>query len=1059
MLGNQSYRSWQEVELISTERPAELLQYLVQKKQFRLSVQWADYHRGSAELRRLVDQSYLMDVLDKTTPDYNVASEALRSLNTKDLAIVTQDLLQRLSSIPTRRFLIEFFLNNYFSEETNTKCNRNNEHGENSKDIMGTIRQGSSAEKCNLKELFSLGVQLDVATLQQEVMGLILLEDVAPPASDRFQLSHLTSAPHLIIEQWLMNIRLEVIEKTVKVLGQHLDKVDLKMPLTLHPLDLKISSSDTPFQTREPQGLSWDVFNWLLEVYAAKALDTSGVQLALKPHPVSEKSPRKFVMPPQPPERHEWVPDGEVRKCPVCEVALFSMFCRRHHCRRCGRVVCGSCSQHRNIVQGYGDLLVRVCFDCYQQTKDLNLQDYIQVRPLGDGTYDTLSQNSDTQSTRGGASWTSDSEGGWYLSTDAHHNDLIRQEFCYDYAPSLSLCLAILAQHQDHKRAAVCIVKFCHHLFSLIISSLKLPSPEPNQSFVLSMIQTLLTSAKVRFGNVGEHQGIGFCEYYTHWVDLLSLLLKANCGHIIPLEVLENMLLIGDLHQKNLMREDVQTSLEKQMQQEFFHMRRLRDTLVKKQMWELALNVSTKAGLETNGVWGAWAMASLKAGDFPGARERFSRVLERPLDKNRACKSSLLPEVIKYLESSPFRIDQKVMDRAERTRSSIILSDQARLPPSQSLVVLHTLQNLENIAQGNLMGKDIHRQSFYDQRSKNVNVSVFQIESRYYLTLYGNHSMTIQYFMRNKQVQECVEYLLVEDVSVEIFTEEVLVPCLRCGQLDCLMKCLYASDPHMDNWAKLMVGSCHWLERRGWWNCLLTVQEAVGDRVRAAMTLLRMYKDGVKSYSILSNRSEYIESARQHLQTYLDSQALHRSITKRNNLILSMSPWHLNQSIIMLTLQIDVMKFISSNEVGGHHVEASLQSLYEMEVLQNGCLPTLLQYDHERLAVAIVVVCGAKVLADGLNLAYRIVERNNVSVKKLLSICCQLLVKSDRIDTVGNLVKGIKDWEILTLEVVDVALHPAIQTVASNNQNAYLDVLVKLLSSDKAKVSIYFSLY
>ncbi|XP_071549436.1 uncharacterized protein Sptz [Panulirus ornatus] len=1054
MLGNQSYKSWQKVEHISTERPAELLQYLVQKKQFRLSVQWADYHRGSAELRRLVDQSYLMDVLDKTTPDYDTAIEALRTLDTRDLAMITQELLQKLSSIPTRRFLIEVFLNNLFSEEMNTECNQNDEHKMNSKED-GTIGQGSSAEGH-----FSYGVQLNVATLQQEVMGLILVEDVAPPASDRFQLSHLASAPHLIVEQWLMNIRLEAIEKTVKVLGQHLDKVDLKMPLSVRTLDLRITSSDTPVQTREPHGLSWDVFNWLLEVYAAKALDTSGVQLALKPQPISEKSPRKFVMPPQPPERHEWVPDGEVRKCPVCEVAIFSMFCRRHHCRRCGRVVCSSCSQHKNIVQGYGNLLVRVCFDCNQQIKELNLQDYIQVRPLGDGTYDTVSQNSDTHSTRGGTSWTSDTEGGWYLSTDTHHNDMIRQEFCYDYAPSLSLCLAILAQHQDHRRAAVCIVNFCHHLFSLIISSLKLPSPEANHSFVLSMIQTLLTSAKVRFGNVGEHQGIGFCEYYTHWVDLLSLLLKANCGHIIPFEVLQNMLVIGNLHQKSLMGEkDVQTYLEKQMQQEFFYMRRLRDTLVKKQMWELALDVSTKAGLETNGVWGAWAMASLKAGDFPGARERFSRVLERPLDKNRACKSSLLPEVIKYLESNPFQINQQVMDQAERARSSIVLSDQARLPPSQSLVVLHTLQNLENIAQGN-MTCNIHRQLSFDQRSKTVNAprieSVFQIESRYYLTLYGNHSMTIQYFMRNKQLQECIEYLHAEDVNLEIFIEEILIPCLRCGQLDCLMKYLYASESRMDKWAKLMFGSCRWLERHGWWNCLLTVQEAVGDRMRASMTLLRMYKEDVKSYEELSNRSELITLALTHLQTYLDSQALHRSTTRRNNLILGMRPWHVNQSIDTLALQAEATKFISSNDLR-ENISSFLQSLYEMQLLQNGCIPTLLENDDERLAVAVLVVCVANVLADGLNLAYRIVERNNLHVEKLLSVCCQLLVNRDRLECISPLVKGIQEWEVLTVEAVDIALRPAIQTVAANNQNTFLDALVKLLSSDKAKMEAFIS--
>ena len=41
-----------------------------------------------------------------------------------------------------------------------------------------------------------------------------------------------------------------------------------------------------------------------------------------------------------------WQPDAEVSKCPICGNA-FSMWYRRHHCRKCGRVVCASCSPHR----------------------------------------------------------------------------------------------------------------------------------------------------------------------------------------------------------------------------------------------------------------------------------------------------------------------------------------------------------------------------------------------------------------------------------------------------------------------------------------------------------------------------------------------------------------------------------------------------------------------------------------------------------------------------------------------------------------------------------------
>lgn len=44
--------------------------------------------------------------------------------------------------------------------------------------------------------------------------------------------------------------------------------------------------------------------------------------------------------------RPRWQPDDETTECPICE-APFSFWYRKHHCRKCGRVVCASCSPHR----------------------------------------------------------------------------------------------------------------------------------------------------------------------------------------------------------------------------------------------------------------------------------------------------------------------------------------------------------------------------------------------------------------------------------------------------------------------------------------------------------------------------------------------------------------------------------------------------------------------------------------------------------------------------------------------------------------------------------------
>lgn len=42
----------------------------------------------------------------------------------------------------------------------------------------------------------------------------------------------------------------------------------------------------------------------------------------------------------------KWQPDSEVTHCPICK-SQFTFWFRKHHCRKCGRVVCATCSPHR----------------------------------------------------------------------------------------------------------------------------------------------------------------------------------------------------------------------------------------------------------------------------------------------------------------------------------------------------------------------------------------------------------------------------------------------------------------------------------------------------------------------------------------------------------------------------------------------------------------------------------------------------------------------------------------------------------------------------------------
>jgi len=63
---------------------------------------------------------------------------------------------------------------------------------------------------------------------------------------------------------------------------------------------------------------------------------------------------------------HQWVPDKDATACMNCK-SVFTFIKRRHHCRYCGGIFCGPCTNKRKAILRFGfDDPVRVCEYCYQ---------------------------------------------------------------------------------------------------------------------------------------------------------------------------------------------------------------------------------------------------------------------------------------------------------------------------------------------------------------------------------------------------------------------------------------------------------------------------------------------------------------------------------------------------------------------------------------------------------------------------------------------------------------------------------------------------------------------
>jgi len=62
-----------------------------------------------------------------------------------------------------------------------------------------------------------------------------------------------------------------------------------------------------------------------------------------------------------------WIPDSEANTCMHCKKVQFTLVNRRHHCRKCGVVVCNGCSARRVLLPAQSSKPLRVCNSCFDE--------------------------------------------------------------------------------------------------------------------------------------------------------------------------------------------------------------------------------------------------------------------------------------------------------------------------------------------------------------------------------------------------------------------------------------------------------------------------------------------------------------------------------------------------------------------------------------------------------------------------------------------------------------------------------------------------------------------
>ncbi|KAL7298275.1 hypothetical protein TKK_0008627 [Trichogramma kaykai] len=979
--------TWHDV-VYCTEKsdPGCIVHSLIEAERYELCLEWLEYQAFPVEMQPLVTQDLLIGLLKNDDNNFENARKLLSSLPVKQSLRICKASLKKLLSMRAMKFLSDWLLEN---------CE---EHHKNS--------------NCRLR----LGV---------EMLSQIL-------SRDRPHYLYLIKEPLLLMEQLLMNCKFECLSKITDVIEKFRNAKRVDFPV--------------------------DIFDRIVRFYAAKSLDfrvsthRDGLDFKSKDSNAwtisidNDSRSGEFIMPATVPTKEEWVSNMKVRKCMCCLVVTFSMFNRRHHCRRCGRVVCASCSQQRMQVQGYPkSVLVRVCDDCKHQT--------------------VLMQSQGSSSAASSVVLEC-----WRLSKDDAHNRTVREEFSFEHAPNVSLCLAILSLHSDHKAYVSFLLDRCDEMKKLLQPG---PggrvNPEVDHGLLIKMIRSLLVAVKVKCVKLGLNAGLTHCDRFLSQVDLIATLVQSDCLALIPTD----------------------ESLDDHA------FRKLRDLLTEKEHWTLALDVSTKTGLDTQGVWAAWGKACLKAGYLDRARTKFSHCMEKVLNENlddwvmlgypdTEFSSRSSEESVEMQQSqrpfndaksySPGRIKRHTLKNRPTKDPPLlveilqILENQSQLSPDQpgsqpksataAHEILTTLNTLKAVSQGQC--SFVHHYTSHN---------VYYEESLHYLLTYGSSSSILEFYVKHEQFEKCLGFVMENCLEPELFFNSLYLRCLNMGHTEKLLHAMRADDASLLTWKKYLCYTCHNLDKKGYLNTLYHLQLFMRDFIRAAMTCIRFYKNEARNYTDLCGNVHYLVDAQRHLESELSIDQL--SIKKRRKsvgsahggLTMEMEPSEIDKHINTISRQLEIAKFLGNSEREGRSVAPYLKILYSMDQVDNTHsieLPTLFGNQHEKTRLAVLAILCGRDTEEGFGIAFRIVQDYNLKQHKVYSLAGHVLALEKKVSSIEQLIKccrssGAPD----SLAVSDRVLTHCVKQLLSNQADSQsdckdnVDSLIKLITDVELKISAY----
>lgn len=465
------------------------------------------------------------------------------------------------------------------------------------------------------------------------------------------------------------------------------------------------------------------------------------------------------------------------------------------------------------------------------------------------------------------------------------------------------------------------------------------------------------------------------------------------------------------------------------------NLRKLADSLVQVEKWQLALEIHWKCGFPTAGVMAAHGLACLRAGCFETAREKFSHCMTKfsserecsiisklisgdadnsdcilksdiPTIKRPIRSPPLLQEILKTIESVPsYKSQPETMARAAIIRnsnsslSSMLSKRREHIPLHEPAInILNTLANLKQLSKGHYC--DNGTLNSLDNNKQLLRQSRIYEECLHYLYTYGSHADIINFFISYDEINAALKYFIIQHQDPDIFIHHIFLIFLKTGSVGELIDHMLEIDERLIIWKEVIIGTCRYLETKNLYHCLYELQILLKDPVRASMTCVKFYSMHCQTYQELYANSFHLHNAHRHLQSELEHSQWGNMNTDRkqkpseSSFLMQMDAKCINAHINTILRQLDVTKFLSHCEqtqplddgrlitdqilkqVGNIELfvynNARLIYVFFLKIrIDSPYLPTLFDSNQEKAQVCILLLLSGKNIEEGFGLAYR----------------------------------------------------------------------------------------